>query len=39
MSQLERLKGRSLDITKMDVFDQKVKVVGAVAIVTFARGD
>ena len=34
MSQLQRLKGRNLAITKMDVFDQKVKVVGAVAIVT-----
>ena len=33
-SQLDRLKVRSLAITRMDIFDLKIKVVGAVAIVT-----
>jgi ketosteroid isomerase-like protein len=38
MSQLDRLRNKSLVITKMDVTDVKVKVVGPVAIVT-SRSD
>ena len=38
MSQLDRLRDRSLVITRMDLTDVKVKVVGSVAIVT-SRSD
>ena len=39
MQQLERLKSRNLIISKLDVSDRKVKLVGRVAIVTLPGRD
>src|ERR1700761_2641667 len=36
MSQLDRLRAHKLTVTKMDISDLKVKVIGTVAIVTSA---